>query len=157
ANVQTNWSFLTHAVTTSDTVNCTSISGQTGNLGHLGVWAHVNNVSNGGTNAYAGNATTSAVTTLNTGAPGGAAQCTTATTGCTLIVCNAMFRSGGTSSLDGAWTPLQVGAGANWATGYIIQGNGTPHDCTASLSPGTADRLAIEQITFNSDSVVISS
>ncbi len=148
ANVQTNWSFLSHSVTTSDSVTCTNLGGNSGMLGHLGIWSNVANLSNGGTNAYAGNATTSAVTTLATGIPGGSAQCSTGTTGCTLIICNAFFRSTTTTSLDGAWTNLQSGAGANWATGYIIQANGTPHNCTGTGV--AADRMAIEQLIFNS-------
>ena len=147
ANVQTNYSFLTHAVTTSDSVTCTALSGTTGILGHLGVWSNVNNFSS--VNGYAGNATTSAVNSLNTGVPGGNSQCSTGTTGCALIICNAFMRGGGTTQLDAAWTQLTWGTSSNWATGYIIQGNGTPHDCTGSYT-GTADRMAIEQLTFNS-------
>lgn len=148
AIVQTNWSFLTHAVTAIDSVTCTLLSGATGVLGHLGSWSNVGNLSS--VNDYAGNGTTSSVTSLATSAPSGNSQCATGTTGCALILCDAMFQNTGTTSLDGAWTQLMWGAGANWATGYRIQANGTPNDCTGSNS--AAGRIAIEQITFNSTS-----
>jgi len=147
AAVQTNWSLTTHPLTSSDSVTCTQSSGASGITGQHAAFSNVNNLST--TNNYAGNATTSTVTSLSTGSTG-TLQCATGTTGCELIVCNSVWRNSGTMAVDAGFITLSAGSSTVWGTGYKIQANNTAVSCTNTNT--TADRAAIEVVAFNSNS-----
>jgi len=143
AGVETNWSFLTSGLTTSDTVTCTQISGPSGIAGQMAAFSGV--ASQDSVATPSGFSTTTSSTSITVG-PSGTLNSPCPGTGCALLTCNTLWRNTGTIGVDANFTPFTSGASQAAGIGYWIVSATTARSCTNTNT--TSDRNAGDLIVF---------